>query len=96
LLPAIFRAIVFPMLQSRQSHVLTPQQLSELNQRLSCLCHNVNNHLSLIMAATDLIQRKPEATDRALEAMRVPPEEIARELRCFCSDLEQILGLSNP
>jgi hypothetical protein len=87
--------MVITMVPIRQSHILTPAEIAEIHQRLSSFCHNVNNHLSLIMAATDLMRRKPEATERALEAMRVPPEEIARELRCFRSDLEKILGLNH-
>ena len=57
---------------------LTVQQLEELHKKLSALRHDVNNHLSLIVAAAELIKLNPEmaarmktsraAVDRLLDA----------------------------
>ena len=42
---------------------LSIEQLDELNRKLSNLRHDINNHLSLIVAATELIRHKPQIAD---------------------------------
>ena len=39
---------------------LTVPQIAELNQKLSSMRHNVNNNLALLVAALELIRRKPD------------------------------------
>jgi len=44
-----------------QPVTLSVEQIEELNQKLSNMRHDINNNLSLILAATELIRHKPQS-----------------------------------
>ena len=46
------------------------EQISELNKKLAALRHDVNNNLALIIAAVEMIHRKPEAAERMWSGWR--------------------------
>ena len=77
-----------------QSVTLTPGQIADLNEKLSELRHNVNNHLSLIVASAELVRRKPELAERFLDALFDQPEKISLEIRAFSDTVEQALGIT--
>ena len=52
-----------------QPVTLTVEQLAELNRSLSNMRHDINNHLSLIMAAVELIRHKPQMAERMLTTL---------------------------
>lgn len=80
-----------------QPVTILPGQIAELNQKLSNLRHNVNNHLSLIVAAAELIRRKPEIAPRLIDSLVEQPQKIINELKLFSAELEGALGItSNP
>jgi hypothetical protein len=72
---------------------LTPEQIANLNRRLGMLRHNINNHLALIVAASELIRRKPENADRLVENILQQPERITAEMRAFSEEFESLLGI---
>ena len=49
-----------------QPVTLTPEQIEELNRKLATMRHDINNQLSLIMAALELIHYKPETGERMI------------------------------
>ena len=73
---------------------LAPDQIAELSRRLSMMRHNVNNHLALIVAASELIRRKPEMAPRLVENILQQPERITQEIREFSDDLEAAIGIT--
>jgi hypothetical protein len=75
------------------SIALSAEQIADLNKRLSVMRHNVNNHLSMVVAACELIRRKPELANRMLENIGQQPEKITDELRQFSDAVETILGI---
>ncbi|MBI3878854.1 MAG: hypothetical protein HY301_02165 [Verrucomicrobia bacterium] len=72
---------------------LTSEQVIELNKRLSDARHNVNNFLALIVAATELVRRKPETTARMVDTMAEQPQKIMEELQRFSRDFENALHI---
>jgi hypothetical protein len=78
---------------TESSIALTPEQIADLNKRLSHMRHDVNNHLSLIVAACELIRRKPELAGRMIENIVQQPEKICAEIRSFSDTIELILGI---
>ncbi len=48
----------------RQTVPLSPEEVADLSRKLADLRHNVNNHLALMVAALELIRRKPEMVER--------------------------------
>ncbi len=75
------------------SITLSAEQVADLNKRLSAMRHNVNNHLSLIVAACELIRRKPDLALRMVDNIVLQPEKITAEVREFSEGLESALGL---
>lgn len=72
---------------------LEPDQVAELNKQLSTMRHNVNNYLALIVAASELLKRKPELAPRMLENILAQPERVITEIRAFSEAFETTLGI---
>jgi hypothetical protein len=73
---------------------LTVQQIEELNKKMSALRHDVNNHLSLIVAAAELIKFNPESAARMCGTLGEQPTRIADEISRFSAELEKALGVT--
>jgi hypothetical protein len=73
---------------------LSPEQIAVLNRRLAMMRHNINNHLALIVAASELLKRKPEMAARLVDNIIQQPERITQELRGFSDDFEAAMGIS--
>ena len=72
---------------------ITPEQLKELNQHLSHMRHEINNQLSLIVAALELVRFKPDLRDRMLSTMGQQPPKIMAEVTKFSVEFERIFGI---
>jgi len=77
-----------------QPVALSPQQIASLLEKLSVMRHNINNHLGLIIAASELMQRKPDALPRLLPNIIQQPERVVAEMRAFTEELESLLGVA--
>lgn len=75
---------------------LTVEQLTELSRKLSTLRHDINNNLSLIVAATELIKHKPQVADRMMGTLAEQPNKIMEALKKFSVEFEQALGITRP
>jgi len=71
-----------------------PAQVEELNTKLSDMRHNVNNYLSLIIAAVELVKHKPDSSPRMIEAIAQQPAKVIEELRKFSADFEKSMGIT--
>jgi hypothetical protein len=79
-----------------QPVVLTVEQIAELNRKLANMRHDINNQLSLIMAAVELIRYKPHLGERMLATLVEQPPRIASALNQFSGEFEQTLGITRP
>ncbi|HEY3860256.1 MAG TPA: hypothetical protein VGO59_00075 [Verrucomicrobiae bacterium] len=73
---------------------ITPGQLKELNDHLSHMRHEINNQLSLIVAAVELVRFKPELRDRMLDTLAQQPPRITGEVAKFSGEFERIFGIT--
>jgi hypothetical protein len=73
---------------------LTVAQIAELNKKLADLRHSVNNNLSLIIAAVEIMRLKPEASAQMQERLVEKPHKIAETVARFSRDLETALGIN--
>ncbi len=73
---------------------LSPEELAELNARLSNLRHNINNSLMKITLAVDLIRTKPDVAERMTNAISDQPALIMSELRQFSAEFERKFGIT--
>ena len=75
---------------------LNAQQVAELNQKLSDMRHDINNYLSLIVAAIELIRHKPDSAQRMVTTMAEQPSRIGESLKKFSAEFEKSFGITRP
>jgi len=75
---------------------LSAGQIRELNQKLADLRHDVNNSLSLMTAAVELIQRRPENAASMWSTLIEQPRKVTGSISQFCRDLEAALRITRP
>lgn len=78
----------------QESVALTPEQVATIHRTLAEMRHNVNNSLSLITAAYEIISRKPDMAPRLLSNMAAQPQRILDEIRKFSAEFEKTLGIT--
>jgi hypothetical protein len=79
---------------SQKPASLSAEQVDELNRKLSHMRHEVNNQLSLVVAALELIRFKPDVKDKMLHTISEQPAKIIAELQKFSTEFEKTLGVS--
>jgi hypothetical protein len=77
-----------------QPEPLTHEQLAELNRKLSHMRHEVNNQLSLVVAALELVRFRPEMRDKMLNTLSEQPQKIMAEIAKFSVEFEQTFGIT--
>ncbi len=73
---------------------LSAEEVQELNHKLAILRHDINNNLSLIMAATELIRHKPQMAERMLATLSEQPPKITAAMAKFSSEFEHAFGIT--
>jgi hypothetical protein len=76
-----------------QPVTLSAQQLAELHNKLATMRHDVNNTLSLITAATELIRHKPQIAERMVATLVDQPQKITACINQFTIEFERALGI---
>ena len=76
-----------------QPVTLAVSQIDQLNQQLAHLRHDINNHLSLFMAAAEVIRRKPEAAERMCATFDDLPRKITDAMQRFSTEFEKSLDI---
>ncbi len=77
-----------------QPVTLTVQQIDDLNKKLSKLRHDINNHLSLMIAAVELVQFKPEMAAQMAGTITEQPPKITAAMAKFSEDFETTVGIT--
>jgi len=72
---------------------LSVEQITELKQKLSDLRHDVNNNVSLMLSAMEMIRRRPESTQNMLDSLARQPQKINDTITEFAKALESALQL---
>ena len=76
----------------KQPITFTPAQLDKMVKRVSELRHNINNHLTLIIGAAELIRRKPEMIERMTGSLIDQARKIEEEMKRFSAEFERDLS----
>ena len=79
-----------------QPITLNVGQIDELNKKMSYLRHDVNNHISLMMAAIELIQYKPDMLDKMLISLMEQMPKITTAVGKFSDEFEKTLQITKP
>ena len=73
---------------------LTVEQIAELNGKLSTMRHDINNHLSLMVAAVELIKHNPDGFNRMVGVLIEQPPKISEAIRGFSAEFEKAVGVT--
>ena len=73
---------------------LTAAQLTELNQKLSHMRHEINNQLALVVTAMELMRLRPEMSEKMLITISQQPSMILAEVAKFSAEFEQAFGIT--
>jgi hypothetical protein len=84
------------MPSTTQTVQLSAEQVQELNQKLSTMRHDINNHLSLMLAATELIRHKPQMAERMMATLCEQPAKISDSIAKFSAEFENTIRLNQP
>jgi len=79
-----------------QPVTLSVEELGELSRKLSHMRHDINNQLSLIMAAVELIRHKPQMAERMMATLAEQPSKITECITRFSVEFERALGITKP
>jgi hypothetical protein len=72
---------------------LTAEQIKDLNSQLSNMRHDINNDLSLIVAALELLRHKPQTAERMITTLMEQPPKIAGAMNKFSQEFEKNFGI---
>lgn len=75
---------------------LSAETIGELNRSLSQMRHDINNHLSVLVAAVELVRYKPDAMDKWLASIAEQPARISESIRGFSAEFEKTFGITRP
>ena len=78
------------------SVTLTVEQVDQLTRQLSTMRHDINNQLSLIVAAVELIRHKPDSAQRMIATLAEQPARMTESLKKFTAEFEAALGITRP
>jgi hypothetical protein len=75
---------------------LSVEQIGELNQKLADLRHDINNRVSVMLASTELLRRRPETAERLLTGLAEQPPKIIEAITQFSRDLDMAFHITRP
>jgi hypothetical protein len=77
-----------------QPVTLSVEQIKELNDMLGTMRHDINNHLSLMIAAVELMRHKPATAERMMATLTERPPKISENIGTFSAAFEKTLQIS--
>jgi hypothetical protein len=79
-----------------QPVTLNPQEVDALNTKLSTMRHDINNYLSLIVAASELMRYKPQSAEKMMGMLADQPKKITTAISKFTAEFEHTFGITRP
>jgi hypothetical protein len=73
---------------------LTAAQVTELNNQLAHMRHEINNQLAMVVAALELMRFRPEMRDKMLTTISQQTPLIMAEVAKFSAEFEQAFGIT--
>ena len=79
-----------------QPVTLSPEQIEGLSRKLSTMRHDINNQLSIIVAALELIRYKPDMAEKMFATISLQPPKVGDSMAKFTAEFENALGTTRP
>jgi hypothetical protein len=78
----------------QEAVTLSPEQIAELNQKLSKMRHDINNNLAMMLAAAELAKLKPDMAPKMLDRLIEQPAKMTAQLKEFSAEFEKTFGIT--
>jgi hypothetical protein len=72
---------------------LSPAEIEELNHKLSHMRHDINNYLTLMVAAAELIRRDPGSLEKRVTTILDQVPRATTTLAQFSAEFEKTFGI---
>jgi hypothetical protein len=92
----VFQSILQEMGLPNEPVTLTVAELEELNGKLATMRHDINNNLSLIVAAMELMRHKPQMAEKMMATLGEQPSKIGDSVTRFSREFERAFGITRP
>lgn len=79
-----------------QPAALSAEQVAELQRQLSTMRHDINNQMSIIVAALELIRYKPDMAEKMFATISQQPAKVGDSMAKFSAEFEKALGIVRP
>jgi hypothetical protein len=84
------RAMALP----KEPVTLSASEIHALSRKLSDMRHDINNHLSLVVAAIEMIRHKPESAQRMVATLAEQPARIGDAVKKFSVEFDQAMRIT--
>ncbi len=77
---------------SEPAHTATPEELGQLQKKFSEIKHSINNALAVMMALSEMSQRRPDYAEKLATTVLTKAPQIVSSLQEFTQALNEIAG----
>jgi chromosome condensin MukBEF ATPase and DNA-binding subunit MukB len=78
---------------SEPSKNVTPEEFAELQKKFSEIKHSINNALAVMMALSEMSQRRPDYSEKLASAVLTKAPQIVSGLQEFTQALNEKAGI---
>ena len=77
---------------SKPAHTVTPEELGQLQKKFSEIKHSINNALAVMMALSEMSQRRPDYAEKLATTVLTKAPQIVSSLQEFTQALNEKAG----
>jgi hypothetical protein len=74
------------------AHTVTPEELGQLQKKFSEIKHSINNALAVMMALSEMSQRRPDYAEKLATTVLAKAPQIVSSLQEFTQALNEKAG----
>jgi hypothetical protein len=84
------------LIMNETATVIAQEELVQLQQKFSEIKHSINNALAVMMALSEMSQRRPDYSEKLASTVLVKAPQIVSSLQEFTEALNEKAGGSKP
>ena len=81
-----------PLIMSDLEHTISQEELAELQKKFSEIKHSINNALAVMMALSEMSQRRPDYAEKLASTVLAKAPQIVTSLQEFTQALNEKAG----
>ena len=81
-----------PLIMSDLEHTISQEELAELQKKFSEIKHSINNALAVMMALSEMSQRRPDYSEKLASTVLTKAPQIVSSLQEFTQAMNDKAG----